>query len=149
LFFPDLSQDGFVIGAPTDHRFPTYLKELKRAVDTIHGAGVVHLDLYPSNIMWKFDDSDVKIRIIDWDVAHCVCEELAEAVGCAKRGGHETTLNFELDNQFIAVQEWAWQVKDSDPDVGSSFHKLSTASKDEIDKAFFALLSLKARNERS
>ena len=77
---------------------------------------------------------------------------MAEAVGRAKRGGHdrgETSLNFELDNQFIAVREWAWQVKDSDPDVGSSFHKLSTASKDEIDNltAFFALLSLKALME--
>ena len=44
------------------------------AVNTIHEAGVIHLDLYPSNIMWKCDNNIYEIKIIDWDCAHCLYE---------------------------------------------------------------------------
>eukprot|EP00050_Salpingoeca_kvevrii_P005052 m.268436 g.268436 ORF g.268436 m.268436 type:complete len:154 (+) comp11077_c2_seq5:1178-1639(+) len=44
------------------------MRELAKAIDCIHAAKIVHLDLYPSNIMWrKLDDGSVAIKIIDWD----------------------------------------------------------------------------------
>ena len=40
-------------------------------------AGVVHLDLYLSNIMWKeLESGEIELKIIDWDAAHFITESL-------------------------------------------------------------------------
>jgi hypothetical protein len=46
-----------------------YLDTLEQAVAAIHLAGVVHGDLYVSNVMWREKDGAVQIKIIDWDTA--------------------------------------------------------------------------------
>eukprot|EP00039_Didymoeca_costata_P016417 m.294980 g.294980 ORF g.294980 m.294980 type:complete len:154 (+) comp16392_c0_seq4:5-466(+) len=41
--------------------------------------GVVHMDFYPSNIMWAAkDDGSFDIKIIDWDAAHRESENFSE-----------------------------------------------------------------------
>jgi len=69
---------GFRIGLPADEaQRGRYLDALRRAVDAIHDAGVVHLDLYPSNVMWKEDEGgSVDVKIVDWDAAHFLNEAL-------------------------------------------------------------------------
>jgi serine/threonine protein kinase len=51
-----------------------YFVQLRTAIECIHQAGVVHLDLFPSNIMWKVDEQNdgIVLKIIDWDSAHFI-----------------------------------------------------------------------------
>ena len=80
LFYRDLTSLGFTIGAPNrieDPKiFEIYRDEVRKAVDAVHRAGVLHGDLYLSNIMFKVEEGGrvVTIKIIDWDVAHCLEE---------------------------------------------------------------------------
>ncbi len=42
---------------------------------------VIHVDLYPSNILWKVDEfGEIQIRIVDWDVATFMGERFPEAI---------------------------------------------------------------------
>ena len=36
---------------------------------TIHERNVIHMDLYPSNILWKKIDDKIKLQVVDWDIA--------------------------------------------------------------------------------
>jgi len=67
LMFHKLPADVFNQGVPVeDDDFKLFIMELKKVLCDVHAAGVVHLDLYPSNIFWrKLDDSNVEIRLID------------------------------------------------------------------------------------
>jgi len=78
LVFHDFVKQGFTIGLPADReQRKLYLQALREAADAVHRAGVVHLDLCPSNVLWKLVDGRIIIKIIDWDVAHSVNEPLA------------------------------------------------------------------------
>jgi hypothetical protein len=69
LIFPKL-QDCYSMGVPLEEDdFKNYLKELKRVLGLIHSCNVIHMDLYPSNILWTKGPDGIKIRIVDWDVA--------------------------------------------------------------------------------
>lgn len=48
-----------------------YIEALRQVVDLLNEAGVAHMDLRPSNIMWKVDDSKgrLDIRVIDFEDA--------------------------------------------------------------------------------
>jgi hypothetical protein len=80
IIYNDLTKEGFQIGAPDrsddEDVFQAYRKQLIYAVECIHNAGVIHVDLYLSNVMWRKQDGGdgVDIKIIDWDVAHCLNE---------------------------------------------------------------------------
>jgi serine/threonine protein kinase len=44
-------------------------------VNAIHDAGVIHCDLFLSNVMWKHDAHlGTDIKIIDWDCSHTIDE---------------------------------------------------------------------------
>ena len=66
--FPKPGSD-YKIGLPyTQEQRKIYLEKLKSAIRAIHMAGVVHLDLYLSNIMWKeLESGKIELKIIDWD----------------------------------------------------------------------------------
>ena len=52
-------------------------------IDKIHEAGVVHVDLYPSNIMWRrcsHESDNIEIKLIDFDVAHIKGQGWEESV---------------------------------------------------------------------
>jgi hypothetical protein len=73
LVFINICELGYQIGVPADQRLQQlYIEELSRVIESIHESGFVHLDLYPSNIMWKYDEQDARlsIRVIDWDSIH-------------------------------------------------------------------------------
>jgi len=80
LIFRNLVNDDFQIGVPAEEeQRGRYLNALRAAMNAIHAAGVVHLDFYPSNFMWKEEDGRVIVKIIDWDTAHFVDEALTPA----------------------------------------------------------------------
>lgn len=66
LIFDHLSHETngkFNIGLPpTPDDRVKFLAELRKAVEYFHDAGVVHMDLYLSNIMWKKDPFAIKVQ---------------------------------------------------------------------------------------
>jgi hypothetical protein len=74
---PKLSSE-FRIGCPHPQDSPlfdAYVAAVTQAVKAVGDAGVIHGDLYLSNILWKQDaENDIEIKIIDWDTAHCISE---------------------------------------------------------------------------
>lgn len=73
LIFPMLDSE-FQMGVPQDNvEFSAYIKELKRSYKLMHAAGVVHVDGYPSNILWKKDiNGAIVIRFVDFDAASVI-----------------------------------------------------------------------------
>ncbi len=73
-----MTKTGFEIGVPTDQgHHELYRKELRTSVREIHNSGIVHMDLYPSNIMWKLGqsrDDEIQIKFIDWDAIQIIGE---------------------------------------------------------------------------
>lgn len=79
LVFRNLTSLGYSIGAPNRAADPALFEKFRMAysdaVRRVHAAGVIHGDLYLSNVMWKVEpDESVSIIIIDWDTAHCLAE---------------------------------------------------------------------------
>ena len=80
LVFEDLKWDNleggpYRVGLPPDGSlWAAWLKSVQDAIDGIHKAGVVHVDLYPSNIMWRRKGNGgsevIEVKLIDFDVAH-------------------------------------------------------------------------------
>lgn len=69
LIFPKLEKD-FAMGVPSDKElYEKYLLQLRETIQKIHKVGVIHVDLYPSNILWRFCENQMVIRIVDWDAA--------------------------------------------------------------------------------
>jgi len=80
LIYRNLNHLGFITGTPNRLKsskvYEAFVIELRRVVGLVHRAGVIHVDLYASNIMWKLlKDGNVIIKIVDWDVSHCLDEE--------------------------------------------------------------------------
>ena len=68
IVFPNLKL--FQIGVPSNEsQRKLYLAAVKQAMDKIHACKVAHIDFYPSNIMWNYDNKDenMTVKIIDWD----------------------------------------------------------------------------------
>ena len=71
IVFPNLSSDParfFRVGIPKveDDKL-LYIAELEKGMTAIHNAGLVHMDFYPSNIMWfkNSKENRIEIKIID------------------------------------------------------------------------------------
>jgi len=81
LIYRDLAQLGFVTGAPNriteEALYLKYCDRVDEAVAELHKAGVLHVDLYLSNIMFRRIDeaTDVTIKIVDTDAMHCLKEK--------------------------------------------------------------------------
>jgi hypothetical protein len=82
IVFPHLSWEGYRLGMPTaQSQRVALVKAIRAAVSLIHAAGVVHVDLYFSNIMWKIDPQDnILVKVIDWDTAHAAGEPLMNSI---------------------------------------------------------------------
>ena len=76
IVFPKLDQD-YNFGLPTlKAQRISFMEQLKDAVLSFHNLGIVHFDLYPSNIAWRaISQTEVKLKVIDWDAAH-FCHEM-------------------------------------------------------------------------
>lgn len=82
IVFPHLSRDGYRLGMPTaPSQREALVQAIQVAVRLIHAAGVVHVDLYFSNIMWKIDaGGNMLVKIIDWDAVHAAGEPLIDSI---------------------------------------------------------------------
>jgi hypothetical protein len=62
IIYKDLCREGYRMGAPNRVKqsalFDAYRNKLREVVKTVHEAGVIHVDLYSSNIMWKVRDNN-------------------------------------------------------------------------------------------
>lgn len=77
LLFPNLKSSGFRCCLPDKiHLARLYTAALFSALRAIHGAGLVHGDVYISNVMWRLsaDERNVDIKIIDWDTVFFSCD---------------------------------------------------------------------------
>jgi serine/threonine protein kinase len=102
---------GYEIGFPDDEEDrKSLLKAICGAVSIVHSLGVIHMDIYLSNIMWKkLEDGSFDVKIIDLDAAQDrdakkltdnVLKRLADEEGdLLKLCGFEPTLKF--DNVYL------------------------------------------------
>lgn len=77
LLFPNLTSAGFRCCLPDKvHVARLYVAALASAVRAIHGAGLIHGDVYVSNVMWRLSSSGgrVDIKVIDWDTVFFACD---------------------------------------------------------------------------
>jgi Lipopolysaccharide kinase (Kdo/WaaP) family len=90
---------GFNTGVPRvgeDHR-EAVLLALKTALQSVHAAGVVHMDLYPGNIMWRALEGGgaaggVELRLVDFDAALFIGQPVPDvAAKILERNGHTHT----------------------------------------------------------
>ena len=117
------------------------MRRLCAVVGAIHRCHVVHLDLYPSNIMWKKTDGAFDIKIIDWDTVHHDGECLHPRLHASLTQGYRAPLlhdvletrlaSREIDVITLAALWWAG----AHPDLGPA---LRSAVKPDLDKAFHA-----------
>eukprot|EP01033_Poteriospumella_lacustris_P015776 gene15776-11296_t len=107
LVFPRLEQPKYRIGLPRDAAKRTaYFKALWSAVKVIHEeARVLHLDLYPSNIMWCDEDSGrVQIKLIDWDAAVLMdWHELPPHTASTLSTSHRYRLAYAYDKEIVGL----------------------------------------------
>ena len=150
IVYEDLTKLGYQMGTPNrladEGLYQNFLVSLRLAVGEIHAAGVLHCDLYASNIMWRSGDgastSAVSVKIIDWDCAHCLaegafCPRIAEALA-----NHTPTrsakFSVEHDLGYIAVLEQSRA--DGGPD--ELWEALASTKKSVVDNAFYKLFTL-------
>lgn len=78
LVFDHLGCDSnpYKVGLPADaSKWKMWFDSVVTVVGGMHGAGVVHVDLYPSNMMWRATvTGTVEVKLIDFDVAHLTKE---------------------------------------------------------------------------
>jgi hypothetical protein len=94
IVFPKLGHE-YQIGLPDDIELRySFLQQLENAIVMFHKAGVAHIDLYLSNIMWcQKTDKEVKLKIVDWDAAQFTNE----------------TLSTETQNRLLPLRDEVWK----------------------------------------
>jgi hypothetical protein len=110
----------------------------------VHKAGVIHVDLYASNVMWKQQDGTIFIKIIDWDAAHCLKEG---DFNSEIKGILETRLQGKVefgeahDYLYLSVYDMPYS-----PEFETAWHNLASGEKPLIDDAFTQLMSRKLKS---
>lgn len=119
------------------------LASVKEVLVRIHNCGVAHLDLYPSNIMWKEeDDGAVHVMIIDWDSAHFVHEVLHSDVS-ERLSSHGRA---DLAGEYALAERRAVTLFDYDLSLLRVLEKnmhnpsLQESQKSKLDSAFFLMV---------
>jgi serine/threonine protein kinase len=141
IVFPKLGCD-YKIGLPdTQEQRERYFEKLKSAIRAIHMAGVVHLDLYLSNIMWKeLESGEIELKIIDWDAAHFITESLfADAQirisGRFRAQLHEVVMKNDRVDQFdhkVSMQYYDISLIRV-LETYADYQALATRTKEELD----------------
>lgn len=152
IIYDDLSKLGYSMGTPDrledEDLYQRYLVSLKLAVKAVHGAGVLHCDLYPSNIMWRSDcgadgTTKVCIKIVDWDCAHCLAEGAFSPRVAEALRQHEPTrsANFDTrhDLRYLHALEGAVDVSDTQGRL--RWKALASNVKQQVDDAFFCIFA--------
>lgn len=112
LAFPNLEDAGYSVYPPVEeNEVQLFLSQLRSAVRLLHEAGVVHGDLYVTNIMWNGSN----VKIIDWDTAFFkedgVPDDLqSEWHTNPKWKQYKTSEKIEdLDNFLVDTFDYAWK----------------------------------------
>lgn len=143
LVFRHLGAEGYVIGCPdriiNAILFDKYRIAYRESVKAVNDAGVVHGDLYLSNVMWRLRNDVVEIKIIDWDAAHCLSEGVF-APGVQSRlsdylGERNLKFGREHDELYVSVMDL-----DISLDNTQLWHDLASGIKKIIDVGFRSLL---------
>eukprot|EP01031_Cornospumella_fuschlensis_P026910 gene26910-32518_t len=159
LIYRNLRQLGFRMGAPlrngdsdSEALFRAYRKALRHAVACIHNAGVLHGDLYLSNVMWRHrnDTNSIDIKLIDWDASHLLAEGSFSSVVQARLQGHYERICVEgsladvhvvvfgtaHDLLYLSALDLQYAAEDCE-----LWRQLASAEPGEVNSAFFRLLS--------
>lgn len=147
LIYRNLNHLGYTSGTPDRLEFPelydSFVVELRRAVGLVHQAGVIHVDLYASNIMWKVaEGGEIVVKIIDWDVSHCLDEQIFSTKIKAKLqdriyaySGQSVQFGVDHDNLYLSVYDMPLE------DRHRAYWKgLASAAKTTIDDSFERLM---------
>lgn len=133
----------YAIGVPRDKRArDAYAKGVKAATEAIHNAGIVHMDFYPSNIMWRFDEGEdrMDVKLIDWDAAHRWGSDLTTVVR-SRTDTMDRTFLIPESERSKATLEWDLcllnMLLDNINDAS-----LCVATKFELDQAFKRLVEI-------
>lgn len=134
------------VGVPNRNSNPelyaAFLAELEFAVTAVHDAGVIHVDLYASNIMWKVEhDGSICVKIIDWDTAHSVLEgaftkRVAEKLQKGPFRNVPKPFGVEYDMCYLKIYQHQQDVGDN----RDLWEALSSNNKQVIDSAFAQLI---------
>ena len=152
LIYRNLSPLGYLTGTPDRVNDPElynrFVVELKRVVGLVHAAGVIHVDLYASNIMWKSnadniagDPNSVCIKIVDWDASHCMEEgdfapKINELLADRIYANRSAVFGPEHDLRYLRVYEMPIDSADNE-----LWHDLASNNKQRIDSAFQDLMT--------
>lgn len=126
-FSPDLTiisdenPTTFIKNVPDGPTAALFVAAFRAAVARIHGAGVVHGDMYVSNVLWRQAvDGSVQVKIIDWDTCFLIEDGIPDQWGevwdtkCKVRGRYCRTKDVrELDLFMVRVVEWATSCNES------------------------------------
>ena len=108
IIYKNLCVEGYKIGCPDRSNesdlFDIFREAYCRVVKMIHKAGVLHCDLYLSNVMWRKRSASsgdvVDVVIIDWDCAHCLIEGNFHPKILEALKNHEPNRNAKFDTSF-------------------------------------------------
>lgn len=143
LVYRHLGPLGFRVGAPDRAQnpevFDLYTTALTAAVAAVHEAGVLHCDLYLSNVMWKQEGKTVTIKLIDWDTAHLISsgrfeDRALERLEQYFDGRKAVVCGPEHDLAYLSVLSFPYC------DADASLWTRLAGNKCEIDDAFKSLL---------
>jgi serine/threonine protein kinase len=134
----------FTTGTPHRLELPevygAFVFELRRVIGLVHRAGVIHVDLYASNIMWKLEGDKVVIKIVDWDVSHCVdekdfCPRIKALLADRVYAGQPVRFGEDHDNLYLSVFDMPLEERHF-----SYWAGLASGIKSTIDDAFQRLM---------
>lgn len=111
IVFPKLDKS-YRIGLPEDemHR-AAFFVQLENAMKLVHDAGVAHIDLYLSNVMWRVNGNAVEVKIIDWDAAHFLDEDLSSEVQERIHGRRTDVMSTAMAQHEIEFRSWQGSVQ--------------------------------------
>jgi Phosphotransferase enzyme family len=144
IIYKDFCREGYRIGCPNRMNqtvlFDVFRNELRRVMALVHDAGVIHCDLYLSNVMWRENNSEVAIIIIDWDCAHCLIEGRFYPKVVEALEEHVPTCTADFGRKF---DERYIDVLFGKLDESDNKHWIDLASDDKklIDDAYYDLFS--------
>jgi serine/threonine protein kinase len=96
------------MGVPVDEGdYHSFLISLESLVHRVHACGVVHVDLYPSNIMWAKTGGVVTVKIIDWDAATFVGQTFTSTMAARIKSEAEFVYS---DAGAASIKNDAWDV---------------------------------------
>jgi serine/threonine protein kinase len=157
IIYEDLSSLGYRIGTPNrvkdEESYQRFLMALRYAVNTVHSAGVLHCDLYPSNFMWRCNDdvglgtdteAAFSIKIIDWDCAHCLAEGAFRPRIANALKQHTPTRSslFGVQHDLSYIEVLEGPRNDSEVD-DMLWEALASNNKALVDRAFYELFCRK------